>query len=180
MHHPDEPHLTVPQSIAEEEYSPLLEDQTPVDPEPWPAEVPGRPEFADELSSSENVELDREPEPPHLEEKRASASTPSRAEPRDTFPAHLVIGICVFGLCLLVGAAFLWKARSDLGTLRSEVAVLKAQSQRAHVLQERASILRVRAELQSLRLTLPADLALEVDRADAALSGVDDRLKAAQ
>ena len=180
MDQPDAQHPTSSQTLAGG--MPVTNDpeSPPAEPDSWPAEAQGQREPSEEIPFDGDLERTAEPAPAQPSEKSASEPRPPKAEPKDTFPAHLVIGICVFVFFLLLGAAFLWKAHSDLGNLRSEVAVLKAQSQRAQVLQERAAILRVRAELQSLRLTLPPDLALEVDKADTALTGVDDRLKASQ
>ena len=137
----------------------------------------------------EGVALEREPaqEPPGPAE--AATEGPSRDEPRDapppsgprpddTFPTHLLIGAGIFAFLLLVGAGFFWKAHSDRGSLQRDVSVLRAQVQRSQVLQELAALLRVRAELQALRQTVTQELALEVDKADGILTGIDERLKA--
>lgn len=110
------------------------------------------------------------------------ASTPPRSEApaQEGSVRRIAIGAGVLALVLLVGAAFLWKALSGLGSLRQEVAVLKAQSQRSQIVQQRGSIQRARTELQILRQTLPADLAAEVDKAETVLVGLEERLKSSQ
>ena len=151
-----------------------------------PAELEGSNAAADEPLARPDEPDDSalEEEAPGLgsAEEGRPGQTPSPAKPADNEKKDerrlYVVAACVAGALLLVTLLLFWQSRRDVAALRDQVATLSLQARRSELLQQQAALLRVRADLQGLRQTLPADLALEVDKADGVLAGVADRLRA--
>ncbi|NTU60474.1 MAG: hypothetical protein HGA98_05395 [Deltaproteobacteria bacterium] len=176
MDQQEEPELTPPRPLPD-----TRSPATDADPKPFEAEAELSPAEASASAETDATGSDPDAAGDDAPAFAAAESPPEpqpAAAPADNGLKRILIGAGVAVVVVLVGAGFLWKTSSDLGALRREVAVLKAQTQRAQVAQQRGSLLRVRAELQALRQTLPPDLSLDLDKAEALLVGIDERLKA--
>ncbi|MBI5014639.1 MAG: hypothetical protein HZB55_04005 [Deltaproteobacteria bacterium] len=159
-----------------------MEPETPPVDEPSPEEAHGpAPEDEGEVPEPEGPQpLDEDEllagaaaEP--AEPSSAPAEVPKRPDRRRLLA---VVAAAVLLLLLLSGVLFLLRARRDVSALQGELRALREEVRRSQVQQERGAVLRVRAELQALRQTIRPDLATEIDKADALLGGIDDRLRA--
>jgi hypothetical protein len=117
------------------------------------------------------------------EEPVSSHAAPPKPEAPSALPfrlpdRRLLLAAAAVVFLALIGALLLFQARRDVSALQGELRALRAEVRRSQVLRDRGAVLRVRAELQALRQTLPPDLAPEVDKADALMGGIDERLKA--
>lgn len=142
-----------------------------------PAEEPApRLDEPDELGGDPSAE--GEPAAAGPPEAPAPPAAALREKPDERRLYLIAAGAAAF--LLLLTLVLFWQSRREVGALRDELAVVRLQARRSEVLQQQATLLRVRADLQGLRQTLPPDLAVEVDKADGALAGLSDRLRASR